>query len=286
MDAIIAFADIQRYVDTPVKQYSSGMEMRLAFAVAAHLDSEIMILDEVLAVGDAAFQKKCLNKIKALAGSGRTILFVSHTMDSIAQFCDSVLLLERGSVSYRGEVSAGIGHYLKGVVTDTAQPLIAQAGSQSRPGSGAVRITSVRPLKAAFMCNETKILEYNIKQLKPLSNKFFIACYLRDSHGVTIVNCDSRQYGHWIAVTDQHTGHFILRTPWLQPGDYSVTMFLGTDEMLDYYDNACILRVSPQPSDLIPSHDLKLSGDLTTLDLKAMAEGVVLAEFSYATLTI
>jgi lipopolysaccharide transport system ATP-binding protein len=95
-DEIVAFADVEQFLDTPVKRYSSGMYVRLAFAVAAHLEPEILIVDEVLAVGDAEFQRKCLAKMEEIGNSGRTVLFVSHNMTAIEQMCDSALLLERG----------------------------------------------------------------------------------------------------------------------------------------------------------------------------------------------
>src|SRR5262249_10282499 len=95
-DDIVAFAEVERFLDTPAKHYSNGMYVRLAFAVAAHLDAEILIIDEVLAVGDAAFQKKCLDRIKVLTHSGGTVLFVSHNMATVASVCQSVLVLEGG----------------------------------------------------------------------------------------------------------------------------------------------------------------------------------------------
>jgi len=111
-DEIVAFSEIERFLDTPVKRYSSGMYVRLAFAVAAHLDSDILILDEVLAVGDAAFQKKCLGKMNAAAVSGRTILFVSHSMQSISALCTRTILLEQGSCKIIGKTSDAVTHYL------------------------------------------------------------------------------------------------------------------------------------------------------------------------------
>jgi len=103
-DQIIAFAELKKFVDTPVKRYSSGMYMRLAFAVAAHLEPEILLVDEVLAVGDAAFQKKCLGKMGSVAKEGRTVLFVSHSMASVASLCDSTILLEQGKIKSKGPV--------------------------------------------------------------------------------------------------------------------------------------------------------------------------------------
>ena len=113
LDEIVDFAGIERYIDTPVKRYSSGMYVRLAFAVAAHLESEILIVDEVLAVGDAEFQKKCLGKMNDVSkGEGRTVLFVSHNMNSIQKLCTSAILLKSGKMTYNGSVNKAIENYL------------------------------------------------------------------------------------------------------------------------------------------------------------------------------
>lgn len=111
-DEIVDFAGVERYVDTPVKRYSSGMYVRLAFAVAAHLESEILIVDEVLAVGDAEFQKKCLGKMGEVSqGEGRTVLFVSHNMASVKQLCKKGIVLDKGSIGYNGSVENAINFY-------------------------------------------------------------------------------------------------------------------------------------------------------------------------------
>lgn len=122
-DEIVDFAGVQRYIDTPVKRYSSGMYVRLAFSVAAHLESEILIVDEVLAVGDAEFQKKCLGKMGDVTkGEGRTVLFVSHNMAAVQNLCDSAIVMQMGKISYRGEIHAAIEHYLKGnTIESTAE---------------------------------------------------------------------------------------------------------------------------------------------------------------------
>jgi len=112
-DAIVSFAEIDRFVDTPVKYYSTGMYMRLAFAVAAHFEPEVLILDEVLAVGDAAFQKKCLAKMKQVTEEGRTIFFVSHDLFSMQQFCTRALLIESGRLLDDGAVVAVTDRYLR-----------------------------------------------------------------------------------------------------------------------------------------------------------------------------
>ncbi len=112
-DEIVEFAEMGQFIDTPVKRYSSGMFVKLAFSVAAHLDSEIMIMDEVLAVGDAKFQKKCLDKMDDEANSaGRTILYVSHNMNTIQRLCSRVIVLEKGKLVYDGDTPGGVGKYL------------------------------------------------------------------------------------------------------------------------------------------------------------------------------
>ncbi len=111
-DEIVAFAEIEKFLDTPVKRYSSGMYMRLAFAVAAHLEPEILLVDEVLAVGDADFQKKCLGKMGEVASEGRTVLFVSHQLSMITTLCKSGVLLESGIGFFYGDIKDAISNYL------------------------------------------------------------------------------------------------------------------------------------------------------------------------------
>src|SRR5262245_19362768 len=111
-DEIVAFAEIERFLDTPVKRYSSGMYTRLAFAVASHLEPEILVVDEVLAVGDAAFQKKCLGKMGQVSKHGRTVLFVSHNMTAIKALCTRSVLIENGQVGLDGGVDEVVDRYL------------------------------------------------------------------------------------------------------------------------------------------------------------------------------
>ncbi len=114
MEDIIGFSEVREFIDTPVKRYSSGMYVKLAFSVAAHLDSEIMIMDEVLAVGDIAFQKKCLDKMREAANKeGRTVLYVSHNMNTIRQLCDRCIVLDKGKIIFDGDVEEAINTYMK-----------------------------------------------------------------------------------------------------------------------------------------------------------------------------
>lgn len=111
-DEIVAFAEVDKFVDTPVKHYSSGMYVRLAFAIAAHLEPEILIVDEVLAVGDLAFQQKCLGKMSEVSRKGRTILFVSHNMAVVEKLCQRAIVLQTGRIDFDGETGAAIRHYM------------------------------------------------------------------------------------------------------------------------------------------------------------------------------
>jgi lipopolysaccharide transport system ATP-binding protein len=144
-DEIVNFSGIEKYIDTPVKRYSSGMTVRLAFAVAAHLEPEIMIIDEVLAVGDAEFQKKCLGKMKDVAGEGRTILFVSHNMAAVKTLCTSAILLENGQITVSGKTGEVFDKYLESINEQkNTREIIWQ--ESNAPGNEEVKLISVRTL--------------------------------------------------------------------------------------------------------------------------------------------
>jgi lipopolysaccharide transport system ATP-binding protein len=144
-DEIVAFAEVEDFIDTPVKRYSSGMYVRLAFAVAAHLDPEILIVDEVLAVGDTEFQKRCLGRMSSVARSGRTVLFVSHSMSAIENLCPRTLLLNEGLVEYLGPTSEVVSHYLSD--RNGAQSWDLE-NTADRDGSGTARLTRLELLSA------------------------------------------------------------------------------------------------------------------------------------------
>jgi lipopolysaccharide transport system ATP-binding protein len=141
-DEIVAFAEVERFLDTPVKRYSSGMHVRLAFAVAAHLEPEILIVDEVLAVGDASFQKKCLNKMEDVGQEGRTVIFVSHDTLAITRLCQRAILLNAGQVAQDGPAHRVVGEYLRSELGSTA---IREWDTGGRlPGDDTVRFRRVR----------------------------------------------------------------------------------------------------------------------------------------------
>jgi lipopolysaccharide transport system ATP-binding protein len=140
-DDIVEFSETGRFLDTPVKRYSSGMYVRLAFAVAAHLDPDILVIDEVLSVGDAEFQRKCLSRMDEIGREGRTVLFVSHNLPSVTRLCSRVVLLDSGTVAFDGSAESAVGTYLRrgvGLSTRTAW-----GTAQTAPGSDVVRLRAV-----------------------------------------------------------------------------------------------------------------------------------------------
>ncbi len=139
-DEIITFSEVEKFVDTPVKRYSSGMYVRLAFAVAAHLDPEIMVVDEVLAVGDAAFQRKCLGKLSENAGEGRTVLFVSHNMAAINRLCSRAILLDKGQLIADGPSAEITAKYLSGAAEESG---VREWDLKDAPGTEEVRLVGV-----------------------------------------------------------------------------------------------------------------------------------------------
>ncbi|HET6573940.1 MAG TPA: polysaccharide ABC transporter ATP-binding protein [Fimbriiglobus sp.] len=166
-DEIVSFAEVEKFIDTPVKHYSSGMYTRLAFAVAAHLEPEILIVDEVLAVGDAQFQKKCLGKMGDVARGGRTVLFVSHNMQAVGQLTTSVVMLEQGRVVFQGPTPEGVAKYTAGVFGERAmgQPYAAS------PGREGVHVAAARVRTSdaygEHVCCKPIRLEFDVRVAEP-----------------------------------------------------------------------------------------------------------------------
>ncbi len=143
-DEIVDFAECGQFLDTPVKRYSSGMYVRLAFAVAAHLEPEILLVDEVLAVGDAAFQRKCLGKMGEVAKQGRTVLFVSHNMAAITRLCERALWFDRGGLRESGKPQETVARYLASSAAEGGEVVYSDADGHSVPGSEYIRLEAIR----------------------------------------------------------------------------------------------------------------------------------------------
>lgn len=205
-DEIVDFSGVERYIDTPVKRYSSGMYVRLAFAVAAHLEPEILIVDEVLAVGDAEFQKKCLGKMKDVSkNEGRTVLFVSHNMGAIQKLCNEVLLMKAGRMLDKGQTDFMVKKYLDEYVVDSGSFCFANAGDSSKP----VFVT-----KIALESNDEKI----ISEI-PVGEPWKIKVYFK-----VIEYVDDVVIG--VGMVDIHDT--AIRTSWQLPSAYEPGEYVAT----------------------------------------------------------
>ena len=241
-DEIVAFADVQKFLDTPVKRYSSGMYVRLAFAVAAHLEPEILIVDEVLAVGDAEFQKKCLGKMHDVATGGRTVLFVSHNMQAISVLCGRALFLHGGSIANAGGVKETIDLYLSTFAKASGSDEL----PNRRPGSGEYRYTVAKPAREYFGGAEEKTIHFEIERRgDKLVGKMWLSAVVVDSSGRIVTQCDSRLVGALFADFERLTGQFQLSSPWLKPGSYRLDFFICAGGIVDAWEGACSFTISP-----------------------------------------
>ncbi|MBS0662237.1 MAG: ABC transporter ATP-binding protein [Verrucomicrobia bacterium] len=227
-DEIVAFAEVERFLDTPVKHYSSGMYVRLAFSVAAHLEPEILIVDEVLAVGDAVFQKKCLGKMESVArGEGRTVLFVSHNLSAMRELCRTGVLLSSGQVAAFGPIGEVVSRYtgLMGRRSQYVRPAPAPGSRPVATWFERVAVTDAAGITLESQpAGESAWLELELVTREALKD-VQVAARVSTQEGVAVLtttNTDvSRQGGRLEA------GRHVLRAPlpaWLAPGFYSVTV--------------------------------------------------------------
>jgi lipopolysaccharide transport system ATP-binding protein len=259
-DAIVDFAGVDKFLDTPVKRYSSGMYVRLAFAVAAHLETEILLVDEVLSVGDADFQRRCLAKMHDVATTGRTVVFVSHQMRSVENLCSRVILLERGRIAFDGSAPEGISRYLKQSVEE-----MGNVDPDSRPGTGEIRVTQVSVPDQNLAVEDPKRIRFRLEQRSELLDRCFIAVVLRNNEGVPVAHCDSNAVGGWYSLADGPVdGEFTLTTPWLHPGEYIADIYACNAGVLDVYESACRFTVRPGYP-----YSAGISDDLARRDLVA-----------------
>jgi lipopolysaccharide transport system ATP-binding protein len=187
-DSIVDFAQIERFIDTPVKRYSSGMYVRLAFAVAAHLQPEILIIDEVLAVGDADFQKKCIGKMKDVSQSGRTVLFVSHQLGMVRNLCSRCIHLSNGKIAFDGKTEASITHYIN---ERDYLSTVELKNRSDRTGMGNIRFLKVKTTgndisKKEILSGKELSFEIEIEKIKDIKGPFWIAIAIYDEWGTQL----------------------------------------------------------------------------------------------------
>ena len=245
-DAIVDFSGVGQFLDTPVKRYSSGMYVRLAFGVAAHLRSEIMIVDEVLSVGDSEFQQKCLGKMHDVSADGRTVLFVSHNMQAVANLCRRGIVLRKGKVVYDGEVKGAIDEYMSSYSTLDSED--AQLTPDQRPGSGEFRFVYVSPSREMFDPDEEKIIKFRVQRKREGQVFAFLTGRLINETGVIIGQFDSRLMDVRLNEGEALEGSLAIKTPWLKPGIYRMTLRIcpvAGHVVIDDFEDACRFTVSP-----------------------------------------
>jgi homopolymeric O-antigen transport system ATP-binding protein len=252
-DDIVSFAEVERFLDTPVKRYSSGMYVRLAFAVAAHLETEVLLVDEVLAVGDARFQRKCLGKMSEIGKQGRTVLFVSHAMAAVQSLCTRGIVLQAGRVDFDGSIEGAVEGYLRSGVARTAVQDL--TGCETRGGNGDIRLTrfwledaSTRPSSAVSNGRScTCVLAYRVATPGRTLDGVAASVSVRNILG-------TRVFYHHNLLTGQSfdgvsgEGQFRLRIPRLplSAGDYHVDLHLTQDRgrtLLDSLEGECGFEV-------------------------------------------
>ena len=245
-DEIVAFSEIEEFLDTPVKRYSSGMYVRLAFAVAAHLEPEILIVDEVLAVGDYSFQKKCLGKMQDVAsGDGRTILFVSHNMGTLAQLCQRGILLKEGSVAMNGPIRDVIGEFLQSMSEHRAAGARFAADDPSKPCQflSAAILRDDGSLGSEFGCDESFTVRLELEVRRPVPGlKVYFDLYTMD--GIRLLNSDARDGDPAMIArlgVGRHT--FDVRVPGqiLAPTTYlmNIACYRQGSEVIDHHESCC-----------------------------------------------
>lgn len=241
LDEIIDFSGCEKFIDTPVKRYSSGMTVRLGFAVAAHLEPEILIIDEVLAVGDIAFQEKCLGKMKDVAGQGKTVLFVSHQMTAIENLCSKCILLEKGSIKKIGSTTETINKYYDIIFPKRSSSLIDRT---DRQGSGEVLLEKIEltdhignDLRYVQCGGEACfIFKYrNIKLTEELHDQeVSFSANINNSSHQRLAMMSSDALSHSVSLEKLISEGLVIRVnkmP-LMPGSYSLTVFLGREDYI------------------------------------------------------
>jgi lipopolysaccharide transport system ATP-binding protein len=251
-DEIVAFAELEKFIDTAVKHYSSGMYVRLAFAVAAHLEPEILLVDEVLAVGDITFQKKCMGKMGDVARAGRTVVLVSHNMAAINALSSRVIMMEKGGIIFDGSAAEATANYYAESL-DMAENG-ADLRNRPRKGNGKARFTSVvvkalnpagQPLEFASPGCDLSV-EIELECQTDFAESI-LAAIIYDSNGYRVIDTNTAQKGEYVSLNVGQKAHarFLLREVLLKPGRYFLGIWLGRHgmEVLDDIEHAIVFDV-------------------------------------------
>lgn len=273
-DEIVAFAEVERFIDTPVKRYSSGMYLRLAFSVAAHLEPELLLVDEVLAVGDAAFQKRCLGKMGDVAAAGRTVLFVSHNMEAIQRLCRRTLLMADGRLVADGGSQEVTGRYLLRTLRGSRPGECITLADAGREGSGEARFVEVRyhdpgQPSAPLVPGGPLSFELCIEASRPLVAGS-VAVVLYDGRGTKLVNADTVSLGQPLPLdAGLNRLRLDIAAVHLNPGTYVVGLWLAAGPLgapVDFVERAFELDVIPEAA--------------ASLGMQSRSDGLVSCSFS------
>lgn len=250
-DEIVEFSGVEKFLDTPIKRYSSGMKVRLAFAVAAHLEPEILIIDEVLAVGDVDFQNKCMGKMRDVAQSGRTVLFVSHNIAAVQALCNRAILLEGGTLTCDGTTEFVLEKYLKSAQGDrTSEKSLADA-SRAKPGcehlmqSG--KLMNAQGEVVTYISIGDSLTISVTFQSANTSFRPVLGAIVKNSMGVALFGTDNRIQAEYLPLTPCSSGTIELTFDSLPliPGTYSIDLFLGNEtHSLDRIESALAFDVT------------------------------------------
>lgn len=251
-DEIVAFAEIEKFLDTPVKHYSSGMYVRLAFAVAAHLEPEILIVDEVLAVGDLAFQKKCLAKMNKIGDEGTTVLFVSHNISAIQSLCTTAILLDHGHLAMHDTLEPVIHQYLEKAQQLTQIPLNMRT---DRSGNGALRFLSVEfcdecgcKVTAYRSGQQAQLMLYYATELDRDLKNVSVAVAIENEQGIRIAHLVNSMSTEPFSSVPRSASFFVLKIDSLPlfPGVYRLHLYCGVNGvMADAIEDAGALIIEP-----------------------------------------
>jgi len=262
-DEIVAFAGVERFLETPVKRYSSGMRVRLAFAVAAHLESEILIVDEVLAVGDAEFQRKCLGKMNAIAGDGRTVLFVSHNTALLQNLCERGLLLTNGELRMDAPIREAVTAYLRNI---EARATVDLSLRRDRGGSGDTRLHAVEIFRADRGRDHTPAPGSRVRfvfHVKDPPGPWDLQFTIYDERGFPVSSLDSRLQGNADIRVERGGSSLVCEVDelLLVPGRYRVnTALFARGQLQDHLEGAAIFEVCDGTFDGRPVEGKRGSG--------------------------
>jgi lipopolysaccharide transport system ATP-binding protein len=265
-DAIVEFAEVERFLDTPVKHYSSGMYVRLAFAIAAHLEMEIMMVDEVLAVGDATFQRKCLGRMEEVASAGRTVFFVSHNMTAVNQLCTRALWVNHGKVEMDGPTDEVVATYLQRSSSESGERR--WDGHERAPGNDNVRFSAVRVRSSGKTMSEPPIdkeidVEVDFELLRPAGKALAVSIDLLDA------------YGNMVLSSANAPGASIAEDLWFgeahEPGRYRSVCTFPANLLNDdrYYVTVHLMRIDDGTAEATAAQAVSFTG----FDTGKMREG-------------